>query len=176
MKRILILSGSPRRNGNSDRLCDEFARGAKEAGHAVEKVFLRDLHIGYCRGCAACEESGVCVQKDDMAALLERMIAADVLVLATPVYFYTMDAQLKTVIDRTVARYTEIKNKELYFIATAADGKAAMERTIDGLRGFLDCLPGAVEKGVVYGEHAWRVGEIESTLAMREAFEMGKNA
>ena len=122
-KNILILSGSPRKGGNSDILCDRFMEGARESGHRAEKVFLRDKNIGYCIGCEACHQNnGVCVQKDDMAEILEKMIAADVIVMATPVYFYTMDAQMKTLIDRCVARYTEISNKAFYFIATAADG------------------------------------------------------
>lgn len=174
-KNILILSGSPRKGGNSDLLCDQFQKGALEGGHAAEKIYVSDLNIGYCTGCYACKSNGVCVKKDDMVTVLDKMQAADVIVLATPVYFYTMDAQLKTLIDRTVSRYTAIKNKEFYFIATAADNKALIERTIDGMRGFTDCLPGAVVKGVVYGEGAWKVGEIIGTKAMKEAFEMGKN-
>ena len=130
-KNILILSGSPRKGGNSDILCDRFMEGARESGHRAEKVFLRDKNIGYCIGCEACHQNnGVCVQKDDMAEILGKMIAADVIVMATPVYFYTMDAQMKTLIDRCVARYTEISNKAFYFIATAADGeKRSLERT-----------------------------------------------
>lgn len=175
-KQILILSASPRRGGNSDTLCDQFLKGAQEAGHQAEKIFLRDHKIGVCTGCYACRNTKRCVQKDDMGELLEKLVTADVIVLATPVYFYTMDAQLKTVIDRTVARYLDISNKEFYFIATAADGKAAMERTMDGLRGFTDCLPGARVKGIVYGSGAWEIGDILHHSAMREAFTLGKQA
>jgi len=110
-----------------------------------------------------------------MASTLEKMIAADTIVLATPVYFYTMCAQLKTVIDRTVARYTEVTNKEFYFILTAADSrKETLERTVEEFRGFLDCLDGSREKGIVYGTGAWGIGEIEGSSAMKEAYEMGK--
>ncbi|WP_242394800.1 flavodoxin family protein [Anaeromyxobacter oryzisoli] len=108
--------------------------------------------------------------------LLESMIAADVIVLATPVYFFGKCAQLKTVIDRTVARYTAIANKEFYFIVTAAVGsKRPLERTIEGLRGFTSCLTGAKEKGIVYGTGAWEVGDILSRPAFEEAYEMGKS-
>ena len=177
-KNMLILSGSPRRGGNSDILCDRFMEGALEAGHRVEKVLLRDRSINYCIGCEACHQNnGVCVQKDDMAELLEKMIAADVIVMATPVYFYTMDAQMKAFIDRCVARYTEISNKAFYFIATAADAeKRSLERTIEGFRGFLYCLEGAQEKGVVYGAGAWKKGDIKESPAMNEAYEMGRRA
>lgn len=175
-KKVLILSGSPRKQGNSDLLCEEFLRGAKEAGQQVEKIFLGEQTIGYCSGCGACYTTHTCVQNDDMADLLAKMVAADVIVMATPVYFYTMDAQLKTLIDRTAARYEEITDKEFYFIVSAADSSvAAMERTIDGFRGFLDCLNGAKEKGVVYGVGAWQKGDIVGTKAMEEAYAMGKN-
>ena len=80
-KKVLILSSSPRRNGNSDLLCNEFMRGAAEAGHQVEKIFLKDKHINYCTGCSVCSMYGKpCPQKDDAAEVVEKMIAADVIV------------------------------------------------------------------------------------------------
>ena len=95
MKKVLIISASPRKNGNSDLLCDRFAQGAKESGHAVEKVFTAAKNIGYCRGCGVCNATHRCVQKDDMADILDKMVQADVILLATPVYFYSMDGQMK---------------------------------------------------------------------------------
>ena len=116
-KKVLILSGSPRKGGNSDLLCDEFMRGAADAGNEVEKIRIADEKIGYCSACYCCRTSGgVCAKKDDMAKILQKMIDADVIVLASPVYFYSIAAQLKAVIDRTVARWTEVKNKEFYYI------------------------------------------------------------
>lgn len=110
-----------------------------------------------------------------MSALLDKMVAADVIVLATPVYFFSMNGQLKTLIDRTLPRYTEIRNKDFYFIATAAEGAAAMERTMEGLAGFTDCLPGAKVRGLlIYGSDAWQKGEIYGNKAMKEAFDSGK--
>lgn len=176
-KHVLILSGSPREGGNSDLLCDEFMRGAKDAGHSAQKVFLRAQKIGYCTGCGVCNSTHACVQKDDMTEILEKMVRANVIVLATPVYFYTMDAQLKTVIDRTVPRYTEIRNRDFYFIATAADtDRRALERTMEGLRGFIYCLDGASEKGAVYATGVWQMGEIRATPFMEQAYEMGRRA
>ena len=139
-KKVLILSSSPRRNGNSDLLCNEFMRGAAEAGHQVEKIFLKDRRIGYCTGCGACYGgAGPCPQKDDAAGVIGKMVEADVIVMATPVYFYAMSAQMKMMIDRCCGPYTEMKNKEFYFIIAAAENdKSMMERTIDGFRGFLD--------------------------------------
>ncbi|MGN0561542.1 MAG: flavodoxin family protein [Candidatus Fimenecus sp.] len=176
MKKVLIISSSPRKGGNSDLLCDRFQAGAESAGHSVEKIFLKNYNIGYCRGCGVCNTTHKCVQADDMAALLDKMVQADVIVLATPVYFYSMDGQLKTFIDRTVPRYTEIANKDFYYILTAADtDRESLARTIEGLRGFtLDCLPNANEAGIIYGTGAWQIGEIKATKAYTEAFEMGK--
>lgn len=174
-KKVLILSASPRKGGNSDLLCDQLTLGAQDAGHDAEKIFLREKTIHYCTGCGACYNSAKCVQQDDMAELLDKMIHADVIVMATPVYFYTMDAQMKTLIDRTVPRYQEIRDKTFCFIVTAADtDRAAMERTIEGFRGFTACLPGAREQGVVYGTGAWHAGEIRNTPAMMQACEMGR--
>lgn len=120
-KNVLVISASPRKGGNSDTLCDEFIRGAQESGNQAEKIFLASKNIKYCIGCGVCNTTHRCVQKDDMAEILDKMVEADVIVLATPVYFYTMDAQMKTLIDRTVPRYTEIQNKDFYFIVAAAD-------------------------------------------------------
>lgn len=177
-KKIVVLSGSPRKGGNSELLCDQFIRGATEAGNQVEKICLREKQINFCTACDACQRNGgTCVRKDDMADILEKMIHADVIVMATPVYFYTMNAQMKTLIDRTYARYTEISNKEVYFIMTAAvSGKNLLERTLEGFRGFASCLSGAKEKGVVYGTGAWNIGDIKKSPAMGEAYEMGKHA
>ena len=174
-KKVLILSGSPRKNGNSDILCDEFMRGAAQVGHQVEKIRVAEKKIGYCRACYACRGTGVCAIKDDMADILQKMIDADVLVLASPVYFYSIDAQLKALIDRTVARWTEVKNKEFYYIVTAADGEEeAAETTIACFRGYADCVNGAKEKGIIYGMGVYERGEIKNTAKMTEAYEMGK--
>jgi len=174
-KRVLILSSSPRKRGNSNALCDRFLEGAREAHHQVEKVVLAEKKINYCIGCYTCGENGECVQEDDMSHILDSMLAADVIVLTTPVYFYSMCAQMKTVIDRTVARYMKITNKDFYFIVTAAvSKKVALERTIEGFRGFTSCLPGAKEKGIVYGTGAWEAGDILKSPAMDQAYEMGK--
>lgn len=176
MKRVLILSGSPRVRGNSDLLCDEFARGAREAGHEVEKIRVAERQIGYCRACYYCREhQGRCVIQDDMGELLEKMIAADVLVLATPVYFYSLCAQLKTVLDRTVARWQQVRDKELYYIVTAADSeRESAESTLASLRGYADCVEGAQERGVIWGMGAYERGEILGTEAMQEAYRMGR--
>ena len=175
-KRVLILSGSPRKGGNSDLLCDEFMRGAQESGNEVEKIRVAEKNVAPCKGCYYCKRSGgQCVSKDDMGEILQKMIDADVLVLASPVYFYSVDAQLKAVIDRTVARWLEVKKKEFYYIATCADtGKESCETTFACFRGYADCVEGAKEMGVIYGTGVYERGEIRNTPAFAQAYEMGK--
>ena len=174
-KKVFIISASPRRGGNSDYLCDEFMRGAREAGHQVEKLFFRDKNINYCLGCGACYTTHRCVQKDDMAEVLGKMAEADVLVFGTPVYFYTMDAQLKTVIDRTVPRYTELKGKAYLIAALADEDKDSVAGTVAAFRGFMDCLDNVEEAGMIFGYGAWNKGDILGNPAAVEAYEAGKN-
>lgn len=176
-KKVLILSGSPRKGGNSDLLCDEFARGAMEKGNVVEKIRVASKHVHPCSGCYYCRDhAGECAHKDDMAQILQKMIDADVLVLASPVYFYSIDAQLKAVIDRTVARWLEVKDKEFYYIVTMADEEAvSAETTLACFRGYADCVEGAVEKGVIVAGGVYEPGTVKTTAAMSKAYEMGKN-
>jgi multimeric flavodoxin WrbA len=174
-KKIVVLLASARKDGNSDILCGEFIKGAEEAGHEVKKIYLTDMNINYCLGCGVCRGKGGCVYKDDMSGILEKIFICNVLVLATPVYFYSMNAQMKTFIDRTFARYSEMKNKEIYIIVTGgADEEHYLDTAVEGLRGFIGCLPGVKEKGVIYGINAGEAGTIKNTPAIQEAYKMGK--
>lgn len=176
MKKVLILSGSPRKGGNSDILCDEFARGAIETGNSVEKIRVSEKKISPCLGCYFCKNhGGRCVMNDDMGEILQKIIDCDVLVLSSPVYFYSICAQLKTVIDRTVARWTEIANKDLYYIATAAeDDEDTLDGTLACFHGFAMCIDGYEEKGTLYGKGVAEKGEVVSRPElMTIAYEMG---
>lgn len=175
-KNVLILSGSPRKGGNSDLLCDEFMRGAMETGHQVEKIFLREKRVAPCNACYYCGRSGgKCAISDDMGNILDKMQAADVIVMASPVYFYSIDAQMKAVIDRCVARWTDMPNKEFYYIMTAAeDSSTVMDCTLECFRGFAACLDDAKEMGVIEGKGVYEAGAVRSTPYMKEAYEMGK--
>lgn len=176
-KKALILSGSPRKGGNSDILCDEFLRGALEAGNEVEKIRVTEKKVAPCSACYCCRDhGGECVRRDDMTDILQKMIDADVIVLASPVYFYSINAQLKAVIDRTVARWLEVKNKEFYYIVTMADeAKASADTTIACFRGYADCVEGAVEKGIIIGSGVYEPGNVKNTPAMEQAYQMGKS-
>lgn len=175
-KKVLILSSSPRKNGNSDLLCDEFARGAAESGNQVEKIFLGNKNIHFCNACGSCvNNSGSCSIKDDMEEIKNKLIAADVIVLSTPVYFYTMSAQLKRFIDRNAFFYRDIQPKEYYYIMTSADtSKYAMKRVIEEFRGYLACVGGGREMGTIYGTGVWDKGDIKSSKTMNEAYQMGR--
>lgn len=176
VKKVLVISASFRKHGNSDILCDQFIKGAEEAGNIVEKVYLNDKKINFCKGCGVCNTTHKCIQQDDMAEILDKMVKSDVIVMATPVYFYAMNGQMKTLIDRSVPRYEEISGKEFYYILAAADDNEKMlHRVVEGFRGFtLDCLPNATEKGIIYGTGAWQIGEIKNTPAFQKAYELGK--
>ena len=176
MKNILIISSSFRKGGNSDLLCDEFQKGAESAGHKVEKIRLAEKKINFCLGCGVCNSTHKCVQKDDMAELMEKMLTADVIVLATPVYFYAMSGLLKTFIDRTVPRYTDISNKEFYYIMTAADtSSSTVKYALGEFKGLMDCLSNPVERGYLFAGGVWKKGEINNTQYLQKAFDAGKN-
>jgi multimeric flavodoxin WrbA len=174
-KNVLVLSASPRKGGNSDLLCDQFVRGARDAGNEAEKVFLGEKRINFCLGCGSCHSNGgTCMQKDDMDEVLGKMLQADVLVMATPIYFYSMNAQLKVLIDRCCPQYTRISNKKAYFIATSADGrKESMDAAIAGFRGFLDCLDNVEEAGIICATGVTDVGDIKGKPEMAIAYKMG---
>ena len=176
MKNILILSGSPRIKGNSNILCDAFIRGAEEAGNKVEKVLVPYLKLTGCLGCNACKRNGgECIQKDDMVTIKEKMIDADIIVLASPIYFYSMTSQLKTLLDRCYAFMDVFIEKEFYYIIScAADSIAYTETMIASLRGFTCCLPDSVEKEIIYGIDSSEMGDVRKGEAVRSAYEAGK--
>ena len=177
MKNVLIISSSPRKGGNSDLLCNEFYEGAIEAGHNAEIVSLREKTINYCKGCYRCVKRGKCIQEDDMLPLLEKVKNADVLVLATPVYFYSMCAQLKTFIDRMFYIYRDV-HADIYLLITAADDDMPLlEQTAESIRGCTrDCFEGCVEKGCLSVGGVGKRGEVRNREdVMEQAYEMGRN-
>lgn len=172
--RVLAINGSPRAEGNSDILCDEFLRGAKDAGHQTEKISIRDKRISPCRACYACFKTGFCVQKDDMIEILDKIQNADVLLLASPTYFLTMSGQMKIMIDRFLPRWKELGGKQSYVIVTGHDGKHGLKRTAEDLSAILNSLGSPVQK-IIWGEHVWQKGEVLETKAMDEAYQAGKS-
>lgn len=174
-KKVVVISASPRRKGNSDLLCEEFIRGAQSAGHEAEKIFLSDHNIKYCTGCGSCVNTAKCILQDDMKELIEKLIQADVIVFATPVYFYNMNGQLKTFIDRLCPRYSELSGKTFYIIMSAAeDNIEIMNHVLESFEGFFDCLDEVHKAGVIYGLGVYQKNEIINNPALLEAYESGK--
>lgn len=173
--KVLIISSSPRKNGNSEVLCEQFAKGAAEAGHEVETVTLRDKAIAPCRACYACMDAHICAIRDDMADIFPKLVGADVIVLSSPVYFYSVSAQMKAMIDRCLVGHKSLTNKKLYYIITAADPqREAAEGTLAALNGFVRCLPGAEVTGVIYGMGTWDKGDVYRHPAYEKAYATGK--
>lgn len=174
MKKVLILSASPRKMGNSDLLCRQFGKGAEEAGHCVEQIYLYDKKIGFCRACYACFRSGQCILKDDMAEILEKMQSADVLVVSTPTYFLTMNGMLKTTIDRFLPKWQELGGHEVYLIITGHDGREGLKLVGQELTTVFTELGNTV-RGIIWGEGVWQKGEVKATKAMNEAYLAGRS-
>ena len=176
-KKVLIISTSPRKGSNSDARAEEFAKGAQKAGHEVEKISLIDKDIQFCRGCLACQKTKRCVIHDDADKIVqEKMLHADVLVFATPIYYYEMCGQMKTLLDRANPLYpSDYAFRDIYFIAAAAeDGDAVWTRAASGLEGWIACFPKAQLSGVIFGGNATDIGTIQGSSAMKKAFEAGK--
>lgn len=178
MKKVLIISTSLRNNANSEILARETERGAKEKGHEVEFITLKDKNIQFCKGCLACQKLGKCVINDDANAITEKMKNSDVIVWATPVYYYEMSGQMKTMIDRANSLYaTGFNFKDVYLITTAADSSDHVVQTvINGLNGWIACLEGSRLKGFVnaYGVDNPNVVSNMPNL-LEQAYNMGRD-
>ena len=175
-KKVLIISSSPRKGGNSETLAATFAKGAREAGNQVETVSLRDKQIGFCKGCFACLKLGHCVIQDDAMEIAAKMHDADVLVFATPVYYYSVSGQLKTMLDRANPLYdTDYAFTQAYLLAAAAeDAPETFEGTEKAVQGWVDCFPRCTLAGTVFAGGVNDVGEIAGHVALEQAYQMGK--
>lgn len=175
-KNIFVISASPRKGGNSETLADEFIRGAKEVGNRVEKVCLYDKTIGFCKGCLACLKTHRCVTHDGADEIAQKMRDADVLVFATPIYYYEMCGQMKTMLDRANPLYgSDYRFREIYMLSAAAeDEEDAPARAENGLGGWIACFPKARLAGTVFAGGVDAMGAIKGHSALRKAYEMGK--
>lgn len=176
-KKVLIISTSPRKGGNSDTLADEFAKGAQESGHSVEKVCLYDKTINFCKGCLSCQKTKRCLIHDDADIIAQKMLNADVIAFATPIYYYEMCGQMKTMLDRANPLYpSDYSFRDIYLLATAADEEeSAMDGAVKGLQGWITCFEKARLAGVVRGVGADAMGAVQKLPdVIQKAFEMGK--
>lgn len=175
-KNILVISTSLRRNSNSEALADAFIKGAREAGHHVQKISLRDKKIGFCKGCFACLKSGKCIINDDAVEIAEQMRNAGVIVFATPIYYYEMAGQMKTLLDRANSLYgSDYAFQSIYLLSAAAENEEGVDRrAISGLQGWIDCFERAEFSGSVFAGGVNETGEIEGHPALKKSYEMGK--
>lgn len=175
-KNVLIISSSPRKGGNSETLAAAFARGAQEAGNRVETVYLREKQYSFCKGCFACRKLGHCVINDDAVELTARMHDADVLVFVTPVYYYSVSGQLKTILDRANLLYdTDYAFTKAYLLATAAeDEPETVAGTEKAVQGWVDCFPRCELVETVFAGGVNEVGEIVGHPALEKAYQVGK--
>lgn len=176
-KTILAISTSPRKNGNSETLVDAFIKGAAEAGNQVEKITLYDKTVGFCKGCLACQKTQRCVIRDDADAIAQKMRTADVLVFATPIYYYEMCGQMKTMLDRANPLYAaDYAFRDVYMLSTAAEDEAGVDsRAVSGLEGWIACFEKARLAGTVFAGGVNEVGDIQNHPSLKKAYEMGKN-
>lgn len=177
-KNVLIISTSFRRGGNSEILADEFMRGASDAGHQVKKISLYDKTINFCKGCLACQKTEKCIIKDDANDIVEQMKQSDVIVFATPIYYYEMCGQMKTLLDRSNPLFpSNYQFRDIYLLTSAADtSESAMDGAIKGLEGWIECFGKTKLKGVIKGVGATDVGDIKSSpKILADAYNMGKN-
>ena len=175
-KKILILSSSYRKGGNSEQLAAAFARGAEEAGHEVETIYLRDKEIGFCRGCVACLKLGHCVIQDDAVEIAEKMGRAEVIAFATPIYYYEMSGQMKTLLDRANALFaSDYAFRDIYLLTSAAEEDDQVPaRAESGLTGWIDCFEKARLAGTVFAGGVNGPGETVGHPALERARAMGR--
>lgn len=176
-KKVLIISTSLRGGSNSEILAKECERGAKEIGHEVECISLKGKNIKFCIGCLACQSSGSCVLKDDVAEIMAKVKAAEVIVFATPIYYYEMCGQLKTLLDRLNPLFpSDYAFRDVYMIATAAEEEdSVFEKAYNGLKGWVDCFEKAELKGVVTGGGIGDANDASAHAAiMKKAYDLGK--
>ena len=166
-----------RHGSNSDALADAFAKGAAEAGNEVETVTLKGKDMHFCIGCLACQKTQKCVIDDDVPAIVQKMYDADVITFATPIYYYEMSGQLKTLLDRSNPLYTtDYHFRDIYLLTSAADDDAsAPERAVSGLEGWIACFENSHLAGTVFAGGVDKAGEIAGHVALKEAYEKGKN-
>ena len=175
MKNVIVISTSLRQGSNSDMLADKFVEGAKAAGHDVEKISLTGKNIQFCKGCLACQQLGRCVINDDVNDIMARVLKADVVAWATPIYYYEMSGQMKTLIDRMNAMYPlDYQFRDIYLLTTAAEGEDHVpQRAEQGLMGWIDCYPKSRLAGHLFAGGVGAPREINGNDKLQAAYDLG---
>ena len=177
MSRVVIITTSLRARSNSDILAEKVAEGAKAAGHKVEVISLKDKTISFCKGCLACQKTFKCVIKDDAMEIAEKVKEADTIVFATPIYYYEMSGQMKTLLDRLNPLYpSDYRFRNVYMLMTAAEDEAFVcKKAVSGLEGWIDCFGKAEFKGSLFFGGINDMGEAaEKNEELKEAYKFGE--
>lgn len=177
MSSVLVISTSLRAKSNSDILTESLIKGAREAGHEVEPISMKDKEVKFCIGCLACQKTQECVIKDDAVWMAEKVKNADTLVFATPIYYYEMSGQMKTLLDRLNPLYpSDYRFRKVYMLMTAAEDEDYVpEKAISGLQGWVDCFEKAELAGTLFCGGINDSGEAAGkTKEQDEAYEFGK--
>lgn len=175
--KIVVLQGIPNRNGSSNTLAKSFIRGAAEAGHDVEVLDAAHADIHPCTGCIHCGYEGPCVRKDDVEKFRAAILAADMVVFVTPLYYYGMSAQLKTLIDRFCAFNSSIQRKHMKSAIISAAWNADVW-TFDALESHYKTLVRYLnfyDVGAVWGKGCGTPSMTKNSRYMQQAYELGKN-
>lgn len=176
MKKIIIITSSLRDGSNSNALAEQFKLGAESSGNEVELISLKTNRVAPCIGCNSCQIHGECIMKDKLNEILDKIIDSDILVFASPTYYYSVSGTLKNFIDRTYAKFSKIKNKDFYYIGSCTDNnKETIDRCVSTVKGFLDCVENVNLKGIVYGVGLIDVGDAKYSDSYKEAYELGRN-
>ncbi|MBR0353241.1 MAG: flavodoxin family protein [Oscillospiraceae bacterium] len=177
MSKVLVITTSLRAKSNSDRLAEELIRGAKDAGHEVEQISLKGKEIRFCIGCLSCQKTQKCVQKDDAVRIAEKVKEAETLVFVTPIYYYEMSGQMKTLLDRMNPLYpSDYKFRKVYMLSVAAEDEDYVpEKAVSGLQGWVDCFEKAELAGTLFCGGISDPNEATGrSVELDEAYQFGK--
>lgn len=175
---ILVISTSLRAKSNSDILTKKLIDGARDAGHQVELVSLKGKNIKFCIGCLACQKTQKCVLNDDANLIAEKVKNADTLVFVTPIYYYEMCGQMKTLLDRLNPLYpSDYKFRKVYMMSVAAEDEHHVpEKAVSGLKGWIDCFEKAEFGGSLFCGGITEPGEaLDKAETLEAAYQFGKS-
>ena len=174
--KILVITGSPRKNGNSNTLADNFIKGAEEVGHSVVRFDAAFKNVHPCVACNKCGMNGECVFKDDFEFVKANIVDADCVVFATPMYYFGISAQIKAVIDRFYAINGKIHvSKKSVLLMTYADTSEREAQPIISHYETLLRYLGWTDAGKVIASGVWTAGDVNHTPYPQKAYELGKN-
>lgn len=176
MSKILVLNGSPRKNGNTARLAEEFSKGATESGHEVVRFDCAFKNVHPCVACGKCGMNGACVFQDDFNFVKQNIVDADFVVFASPMYYFGISAQLKTVIDRFYSANGAISKpkKAVLILAYADTSDSTATPVLSHYKHTIGYL-GWEDFAKVIAKGVWQAGSVDSTPYIKQAYELGKS-